>query len=265
MLWFKPKCPIESDHKEWLEDSMLWLHRNFRSTTFCRLETIIPTDEFFPQKYRGTKKCAVDLLHVVSGMMDIPIDSVRLEIYSERDKSLAEDLPYYSYKGKGSAGHFHPQKRAGQYVVGVEEGQLKNPFSLVATLSHELGHVLLLGSGLLDATEEDHEFMTDLLTVYYGLGIFTANSAFQFRQWQSAGRTGWSASRVGYLSESMYGYALALYARMRGESDPTWTEFLAKNVKASFNRSQKYITKTGDCQVNELCRVCDQANPVSVN
>ena len=253
MLWFKPKLPITPDHKEWLEESMLWLHSTLRTSSFCKFDTILPTDDYFPTKYNGTEKCAVDLLQTVCGLMDVAGDAVRLEIYSERDRELAGTLPESSYDGTGSAGHFHPQKRAGRFVIGVEQGQLKDPFSLVATLSHELGHVILLGDGLLQATDEDHEFMTDLLTVYYGFGVFTANNAFQFGQWQSAGKIGWSASRTGYLSESMFGYALALYAQMRGESNPIWVDHLDRSIKSNFKMSQKYIAKTGDCKVDTVC------------
>jgi len=44
------------------------------------------------------------------------------------------------------------------------------------TALHELGHVLLLADGKISKDRKDHEHLTDLLTVWLGLGIFTANS-----------------------------------------------------------------------------------------
>lgn len=38
---------------------------------------------------------------------------------------------------------------------------------------------------------------------------------------------GWSARRLGYLSEEQLGYALARFAFERGEGKPSWISFLA--------------------------------------
>jgi hypothetical protein len=51
--------------------------------------------------------------------------------------------------------------------------------ALVATLAHELGHVILLRPGLVKANEADMEPLNDLLTVFLGFGVFNANSVFQ--------------------------------------------------------------------------------------
>ena len=57
---------------------------------------------------------------------------------------------------------------------------MKDPVALVATLAHELGHVILLRPGLVDRDDPDMEQLNDLLMVFLGFGIFTANSAFRF-------------------------------------------------------------------------------------
>jgi len=53
---------------------------------------------------------------------------------------------------------------------------------LIGTTAHEVAHVLLLADGRISREEPDMEPFTDLLTVYLGLGIFTANTAFRFTQ-----------------------------------------------------------------------------------
>jgi len=114
---------------------------------------------------------------------------------------------------------------------------------LIATIAHELGHAILLGGKLIEGDLGDHEPLTDLLTVYTGLGIFTANSSANFRQFSEPGRDGWSMSRLGYLSQEMYGYALAKFAAERGEPKPTWSRFLSTNVKVYFKRSSAWLAK----------------------
>ena len=118
--------------------------------------------------------------------------------------------------------------------------------SLVATVAHELGHVRLLGEGRIHSGYDDHEPLTDLLTVFLGLGVFTANSAFSFKQWSDNSYQGWRTERKGYLTEEMFGYALALFALMRGERSLVWSEFLEGSVKTHFKDALKYLEKTGE-------------------
>lgn len=88
--------------------------------------------------------------------------------------------------------------------------------------------------------------MSDLVTVFYGLGVFNANSSFVFEQWTNSQFQGWRASGAGYLTEEMFAYALALFAYLRKESKPEWKSFLSTNVKSYFKSSVKYISKTED-------------------
>src|SRR5262249_53384780 len=96
------------------------------------------------------------------------------------------------------------------------------------------------------------EYLTDLLTVFMGLGIFTANSAFMFSQWQTNTHQGWQASRQGYLSEEMFGYALACFAWMRNDLNAPWSSCLSINVLTYFKQSLKYLQKGGQTKLRQL-------------
>ncbi len=144
------------------------------------------------------------------------------------------------------------QKRRGKYIVSLETTQAANPTNLIATIAHELGHAKLLGENRLDADYEDHESLTDLTTVFFGMGIFTANSAFVFQQWTDTYSQGWQAATHGYLSEEMFGYALALFAFLRGEEKPEWTKYLETNVRSYCKSSLKYLAKTENTKLKKL-------------
>src|SRR6185503_8713139 len=103
-------------------------------------------------------------------------------------------------------------------------------------------------------TREDrhHEDLTDLITVFLGLGIFNANASFQFSQWTSYSHQGWSTSRAGYLSEEMFAYALACYARLRNDPKPQWAKHLSMNVAAHFKTCLKYLAKGGETKLKIL-------------
>lgn len=107
---------------------------------------------------------------------------------------------------------------------------MEDPVALVATLAHELGHVILLRPVLVDRDDPDMEQLNDLLTVFLGFGIFTANSAFRFEQHSDNTSQGWSASRLGYLSEEELGYALSR---------------LATNIASYMKRSADWLAHMG--------------------
>jgi hypothetical protein len=80
------------------------------------------------------------------------------------------------------------------------------------------------------------EPLNDLLTVFLGFGVFTANAAFRFEQHQDGRSQGWSARRLGYLSEEQFGYALARFAYEREDAKPKWPSFLSTNIRSFMSR-----------------------------
>ena len=129
----------------------------------------------------------------------------------------------------------------GRIVIWLEKTRLDEPHSVVSTLAHELGHVLLLADGRCDQNTPDHEPLTDLLAVYFGLGVFMANNALREVNWRSGGWSGWSLGRRGYLRIPDFAYALALYAHARGEHRPQWAKYLRPDVRALFKTESKHL------------------------
>jgi hypothetical protein len=122
------------------------------------------------------------------------------------------------------------------------EARLTDPVPLIGTLAHELCHVLLLGEKRIQREAPDMEPLTDLLTVFLCFGIFTANSAARFTQHDEGVKQGWSFQRLGYLSEPMFGYALAVFAIERGKSKPAWANYLSVNPGTYFWQSYRFVT-----------------------
>lgn len=56
--WFSPKCPVRTAEKTWTERRMLWLVERFGLERLRLAEVILPTDDYFPERYRGTSKDA---------------------------------------------------------------------------------------------------------------------------------------------------------------------------------------------------------------
>jgi hypothetical protein len=62
-------------------------------------------------------------------------------------------------------------------------------------------------------------------------------SCRQICRYDYGGRCRWHTARQGYLTEPMYGYALARYARLRGEAKPAWAAHLDTNPRIHLKKS----------------------------
>lgn len=250
MSWFTPKCPVEVEDKVWIEESMLWLIGEFGGDTLRNGTVILPTDEFFPDPFSEEEDHVRALVDRVCGYMGVKPERVDLHFFTDEDAALRLKMPSYESSHAGVAGRY--RKRRGNYIISIESAQVRDPTSLVATIAHELGHARLLGEGRLRSGYEDHEPLTDLLTVFLGMGVFTGNAVFSFRQWTDAFTQGWQTERRGYMTEEMFGYALGLFAWVRGESNPGWSKYLKGNVSAYFKSGHRYLEKTGATRLGRL-------------
>jgi hypothetical protein len=174
--------------------------------------------------------------------MRVDPDTLDLEVIPDTSE-LFEMVPEYHASSSDPAGLHFGQSSNDRALVAVKQSLLKDPLSLVATLAHELCHVILLDGGHMSRDIEDMEPMTDLATVFLGMGVFTANSARRFVQFQEDRRQGWSMSRFGYLPEEIFGYALARFAELRNESQPLWAKHLNTNVSTYYRQSAAWLGK----------------------
>lgn len=240
MRLFRPKCPVNEDQRLWIEESVDWLIGDFQDYDLLRSQVVLPTPEFFPDAFSGTEQCVRRMVDRVCMYMHIDPGRLDVQLFDDRPDWMAHPaLGRTSHHGP--AGLFIPDDENDKIVLGIESSGVSDPMSLVATIAHELGHVHLIADNRLTRDRSDHEPLTDLLTVLFGMGIFTANSAFTFRQWDDDTKHGWSARKLGYLSEEMYGYALALYALLRSETPPQWARYLTHNVKVYMSRSHAIV------------------------
>ena len=257
MFGFPPKLPINDEERQWVDESFKRLEKMLGRRRMLEAQVILPTAEHFPDPYDNSPEAAETLLDRVCTYMRVDRSGIELEIFRDETEELRKILPsWHGKSGKCAAGMYvhdpnndgsHDQQRP---VVAIRSTLLKDPLALVATVAHELGHVILLGRGLMDRKMPDHEPMTDLLTVFLGLGVFTANSAGRFKQFQDDRSHGWSMQRMGYLPEEVFGYAPARFTVERGEDKPEWLRHLSTNVRAYFKRSRAWLARNTPQIVN---------------
>ena len=254
MFGIVPKAPISPEAQQWVEDSFTWFIGQFGREFLRSLPVIQPTEEFFPEDFHSTDASIHATLTRVCGFMHVSPTRVTLEIFDDEQEDLKTalriTLPDWEDSTSGAAGTYREEPETEQFLITVKRGKSADPVTLIATIAHELAHVLLLGEGRLDHDAPDMEPLTDLATVFLGLGIFNANSATRFQQHDDGTKQGWSFQRLGYLSEPMFAYALAVFAWERGEKNPAWAKHLRLNVGTYFRQSLK-VLEYRDTQKNK--------------
>lgn len=235
--WTHPKCPVHPELKLWIERRMAWLTDRFGWDYLAARRVVLPSDEYFPDRFDPTDQGARLMLDRLCGYMEVNPNCV--DLYLHTDPSASELIA-----GPHAAGLYEESNE--RHVVSVDERHLQDPGVLAATMTHELAHAILLSRGYLHGAEPDHEPLTDLFTVFQGLGILTANAFLRDTSYRFGNWEGWRISRLGYLGFDAFSYALALFAWVREERNNDWDRSLRSDVRAFFQRGRDYLEKTQD-------------------
>ncbi|HEY6276233.1 MAG TPA: hypothetical protein VIX86_07860 [Streptosporangiaceae bacterium] len=245
MALFGHECPVEDRERDWIQDNLEWFRGQFGDGPLSA-PVILPTSEYFPPPYSGSDEDVRGAVRRVAGYMGVQAE-VGVEFSDDLDhgESLQRLVPMGISQVRGAAGEY-TASASGSPVITIDRANTGAPARLLAVIAHELGHVRLLGEGRVPADRKDQEPLTDLLTIYLGMGIFSANAAFDFSRlpgysgFQRVG--GWQAQQLGYLTEQMFGYGLACFASMRGEPDPGWARYLDTNPRVYLKHGLRYLS-----------------------
>ena len=246
MALFGPRLPIDRDELEFQLATFKWLRREFGEIGAAPL--VLPTPDFFPAVAaagRGADAAALfDDVRRASGMADWPCE---LEMGgSDRPVEAGNALLLRHEAPSAPCGTFRiadgPAGR--RAIISYNPAMERDQAAMVATFAHELGHYLLAtAKGTPPGGWDLHELHTDLTAVYLGFGIFLANGARSFAQFQSAGESGWSARSQGYLSEGALVTALAIVERLAGRDPLAAESWLKSYLKTALRRAARALAK----------------------
>ena len=236
--WFRspPESPVPDLQRLWIESRFQWLTDQFTAARLADWPLILPTTDFFADSYDGGEEEIYELMVRVAKYMSVDPSHLQLKFYDDTCPPLNR-----MWTAELCA------ESDGPYEVWLEVSGLDEPLGVVAALAHEIGHVLLIGQERISPDERDHESLADLLTVFMGLGIFTANSALHETSWSNGQFYGYSIRRKGFITMDMFGYAFALYALARDEPSPEWAAHLRPDVRGALKRALRFIQETENC------------------
>jgi hypothetical protein len=226
--------PIDSETKEWVDSRVSWILNEFGDDRIRQCEVILPEHHFL-HSYRSDEDESVRILFQrVCEFVRIDHNTVDLYYFQENERLDG---------GATALGLYQPD--SDRFAVSIETSLLDRPQELVAVMAHELCHVHLLGHKRLTGNEYDHEPLTDLLTLFLGLGIFSSNAVLYHDTIRDGNRESWRIGRRGYLTMPIYGYAWALFASIRKEDGREWLPHLRLDVRDAFIKSRSSLDRSG--------------------
>ena len=242
---FGPKLPIDEEELEFQLATLKWLESEYGEVGHTPL--ILPTPTFFPPSNRAGHGRIEDLFgHVKSaaGLADWPCE-LRPGA-ADRPVELGPTLLLRHEGAPAPCGTFQVQAADGTntVVITYNPALADDPTALIATFAHELGHYLMSTAKSDPPGGWDlHELHTDIAAVYLGFGLFMANSARSFAQFQEAGLMGWSSRTQGYLSEGALVTATAIVERLTHRDPLDAAPWLKAYLASDLKRAAKALAR----------------------
>jgi hypothetical protein len=190
-------------------------------------------------------------------MTDWPCDLVP-HVDAPGARQLLGNVPHGEHESHGAGGTFRVRVRQGKVrgKMTYSPATLAEPADFIATMAHELGHYLMAGATSdPPGGAEAEEPATDLAAVFLGFGVFLANSAFSFRQFQDGTTQGWERRARGYLDERCLAYALALFCRLLGIDPRLARPHLDTNPRSYFKHALLDLERDRAAAVRDLTAI----------
>jgi len=242
-LWpFGNRTYLDPDDEAWQLETWRWFAEQFGPVRDRAL--ITPSRKFFPPtESNGEARVQhiFDCTKQLAGMSDWHCKLIAQPRRAELKVGDVTSLKAISHPPAGTFAF-----DGNEAVISYDPAGADDPLKLIATFIHELAHYRLAAVRAEAPGGDDvHEYTTDLMTVYFGFGIFGANSAFNFSQYRDVMSQGWQYSRHGYLGERGLIFALAIFLELKGQSSEDARPFLKAHLLADLAKARKYLTRSG--------------------
>jgi predicted Zn-dependent protease len=226
--------------KEWIEKNIIWFIEVFGFERLKAMPFISPGKENFPYDNLKDPQQFKQLFEQLCNYWDLNPKEIRVKCFDDiKSKQWttagAPVGPTNEPGGIYNQIHTREEKR---FSIQLAKSNLENPELLIAVISHELAHVKLLGGHYINVNDANMEPLTDLASIFFGFGIFVANSV------QTT--DGYWISRSGYLQDQVISYANALICYITEHNAHNYQVVLNANTNALFRKDYEFLQNTGD-------------------
>jgi hypothetical protein len=204
----------DEDERERPLDQLTRLVLAAGADTFVAAPIVAPDDRAFPDRWTPDAAGVERLLRRVLGHAGLGALELELSIdaYAETEIQVDAQGRAQITGHRGTAAWF-AGIRGRTCRFGVDVNGLADPGQLAGTLAHEAAHAYRHYHDLVARDPALEEQLTDLTTVYLGLGILTANASVRYR----SDARGYRSTHGGYLSVQAMCWLLAAQVVARGE------------------------------------------------
>jgi hypothetical protein len=159
-----------------------------------------PTPGFYGSIAQGSVQALTDALVILARHVECPSTPTVQEWKGPKSPLAMTDHDWAAEKGPAGSIRY-----AGTHagIIEVASTNKHSHFILGATLAHELAHHYLARMGVRLSDTDENERLTDLATIYLGLGKLTLNG-YEPQTWsvrQRDGKVTTYTSKIGYLSQ----------------------------------------------------------------
>lgn len=246
---FKRKLPLQPTvtpaDKKWIEDSFDWFIKAFSLTKVKGHPFILPGEETVACGKLTNPDQLQMLVDKLCKHWKIDTKSVVIKIFDDL-YSKQWNTPFVpTGEHKGPVGMYEQLFEGNNKIfqISIAQSNLNYPDVALTILTHELAHAKLLGGEYVNQQEQNMEPLTDLTCIYFGFGVFLANTCMnQQGNW---------LSRLGYLPNEVISYANALLCYITDYDPSAVTAHLNTNTRELFEQDYKYLTTTNNTYLSK--------------
>lgn len=234
---FKHTVTIED--KEWIENNIIWFIEVFGFSKQKERPFILPSPDTFPFRNLKDSDQFRQLFEQLCTYWELNPNEINVKFFddigSKQWTNLAPEGSILEPLGQYYKPYTRQEK---QFNIHLAKSNLDHLQLLIAVLAHELAHVKLLGGNYIRQSDPDMEPLTDLASIFFGFGLFVANTC-QIQNFNWIGRSG-------YLSNEVISYSNALICYASENDILKYLPLLNTNTKALCKQDYEYLKNTGN-------------------
>lgn len=240
MFWSSaPKSLLRPGEEDWQIAAWRWLIRELSEARALQdTPLVLPDFEFFPATEATGHDLVEHLFRRVAELMSVDPDAFVIVAHNDHPGRKPGERPSGNY----AAGTFSFTDDY-RMQVSYHPSLAEEPETLIGVLAHEVAHgIFATFQNPPPGGWEMEEYAVELMTVYFGFGLFGANSAFRTDfTW-----TTWSTGTLGYISQEQWAFGLAVFLRLRGSDISEAEDWLAPPLKRMLRKSLAYLDANQD-------------------
>lgn len=235
---------VTPEDKDWIERNLIWFIELFGLDKLKEQPFISPTVENFPYNNLKDIDQFQKLFEQLCRYWDLNPNEIAVKFFDDiKSKQWTTWMPEGKFNEPiGLYNQIYTTEKK-RFNIQLAKSNLCNPQLLVAVIAHELAHVKLLGGNYINRNDADIEPLTDLASIFFGFGVFVANSV-QTNDFY------W-ISRSGYLPNQLISYANALICYITGHEMNNYYAVLNANTKNLFEKDFEFLSNTNDTKLTK--------------